>query len=108
VLYAGLLHDAGVAVAELPANVDGNGGHASAGAWVASHFGLDTQVQHTLASTHEHWDGGGRPHGTAGEDVAVEARVINAAHWASDIAEGSESPLCSRAALQKLHPRDVT
>lgn len=108
VLYAGLLHDAGVAVAELPTNVEGNGGHASAGAWVASRFGLDTEVQNTIASTHERWDGGGWPHGVAGEDVSVEARVINAAHWANDIAEGSESPLRSRAALQKLHPRDVT
>ncbi len=108
VLYASLLHDAGVAVAELPPGVNGDGGHTSAGAWVASRFGLDTEVQRTIASTHERWDGDGRPRGVSGEEIPIEARVINAAHWASDIAEGSENPLRARAALQKLHPRDVS
>lgn len=108
VLYAALLHDSGVAVAELPPGVEGDGGHTSAGAWVASRFGLDTEIQNVIASSHERWDGDGRPRGTAGEDVSVEARVINAAHWASDIAEGPENPLRARAALQKLQPRDVS
>ena len=64
-LYVALLHDAGVAVRELPGEVDPVGGHTAAGAWAASLFGLDDEVQSAIRATHERWDGEGRPRGIA-------------------------------------------
>jgi len=107
VFYASLLHDSGVAVAELPPEVDPNGGHAAAGGWVAARLGLDERIQNTILASHERWDGAGRPQGTAGGEIPLEALIVNAAHWAIEIAENPESPLKARASLLRVHPRDI-
>ncbi|MEE8421468.1 MAG: HD domain-containing phosphohydrolase [Dehalococcoidia bacterium] len=107
VLYAALLHDAGVAAATLPSHVDESGGHTAAGAWIAELFGLDERIQDTIRHSHERWDGTGRPHGRTGDEVPVEALLVSAAHWATDIAESPESPLRARVALQSAQPRDL-
>ena len=41
ILFAGLLHDSGIAIRGLPADIDATGGHTAAGAWVALRFDLD-------------------------------------------------------------------
>ncbi len=107
VLYGSLLHDSGVAVVELLPAAGVDGGHCSVGAWVAGRFGLDAEIQDAIRGSHERWDGDGRPRGTSGEAISVEARIINGAHWANEIAEHPENPLRARASLQRLNPREV-
>jgi putative nucleotidyltransferase with HDIG domain len=107
VLYGALLHDAGVAAATLPPGAGESGGHTAAGAWVAELFGLDQPIQDAIRYSHERWDGQGRPHGLAGDEVPVEALLVSAAHWATDIAESPKSPLRARVALQSAHPREL-
>ena len=106
-LYAALLHDSGVAVGELPAGVDSEGGHTAAGAWVAARFGLDERIQLAIRCSHERWDGGGRPHGLESRRVPVESLLIGAAHWVCDIAEDSEHPLRARARVQRASLDEV-
>ncbi len=99
VLYTGLLHDAGVAVRWFPGSE--HAGHVEAGAWVASRFDLDEQVQDAIRSTHERWDGSGRPLGLSMTDVPLESRIAAAAHWTCDIADTLDHPLRARAQLQR-------
>lgn len=106
-LYASLLHDAGVAVRELPAGVDSTGGHTAAGAWVASLIGLDQETQHVIQCSHERWDGDGRPYRLAMMDVPVESLAIIAAHWVTDLLGPQDSPLRARAALRSFQPDDL-
>ena len=106
-LYAALLHDAGVAVREVPSTVDPVGGHTAAGAWVASLMGLDEETQHVIQCTHERWDGEGRPHRLAMSDVPVEALAIVAAHWVTDKLGPQENPLRARATLRSFQPDDL-
>lgn len=112
VLYAALLHDSGVAVRDFPGGADpggaeGSGGHTAAGAWVASRFGLDQRIQDAIRCTHERWDGQGRPHGLAMEQVPLESLIVSSAHWACDLAEDPENPLRARARILRASPRDV-
>ncbi|MSQ30168.1 MAG: hypothetical protein EXR68_06760 [Dehalococcoidia bacterium] len=53
VLHVALLHDSGVAVRELPAEVDASGGYTAAGAWVASLMGLEDAIQDAIRCTHK-------------------------------------------------------
>ena len=99
VLYTGLLHDAGVAVRWFPGSE--HAGHVEAGAWVASRFDLDEYVQDAIRSTHERWDGSGRPLGLSMTDVPAESRIVAAAHWTCDIADGVDNPLRARTQLQR-------
>ncbi len=107
IVYAGLLHDSGVAVGELPHGVDVTGGHTAAGAWVAARFGLDDRIQNAIRCSHERWDGGGRPQGLAKAEIPLESLIVSAAHWATDVALGEESPLRARARLQCVSVDDV-
>jgi HD-GYP domain-containing protein (c-di-GMP phosphodiesterase class II) len=93
ILYAGLLHDSGVAVRT-------ESGHVDSGAWVAHCFGLDDAVQEAIQATHERWDGRGRPHGLVGTEIPVEALCVNAAHWATEFADQEPNPLRARWLLQ--------
>ncbi len=110
ILNASLLHDAGIAVYhpdEEAAGPDSTVGHTEAGAWVAARFGLTDDVQAVIESTHERWDGDGRPEGLTMTEIPIESLVISAAHWVSDAAEGVDNPLRARAELQQLDPRQV-
>ncbi len=110
ILNAALLHDAGTAVyrpGEEATGPDSGVGHVEAGAWVAGRFGLNDDVQAAIKSTHERWDGDGRPDGLAMTEIPIESLVIAAAHWTSDAAEGVDNPLRARAELQQLDPRQV-
>ncbi len=100
ILFAGLLHDSGIAIRGLPEGVDTVGGHTAAGAWVASRFALDDVVQRTILCSHERWDGDGRPAGLVGSDVPLESRLVAAAHWASDLVQDLDNPLRARARMQ--------
>ena len=86
VFYASILHDSGVAVADIPPEVDPNGGHATAGGWVAARLGLDERIQGAILATHERWGGSERPQGVAGAEIPLEALIVSAAHWAIEIA----------------------
>lgn len=101
VLYAGLLHDSGVAVRRLPDGSEPDGGHAGAGAWVAARLGLDERVQDAVRYSHERWDGRGRPGGLAGKEVPVPVLVVSAAHWAVEAADAAPNPLMARAQLRQ-------
>ncbi|MBM4410457.1 MAG: HD domain-containing protein [Chloroflexi bacterium] len=92
VLHAGLLHDAGVSVRV-------EGGHTVGGAWMADLFGLDEAVQEAIRTSHERWDGGGRPLGLNGPDIPWAALCVQAAHWVSETAERSGNPLRARAEI---------
>jgi HD-GYP domain-containing protein (c-di-GMP phosphodiesterase class II) len=106
-LYAALLHDSGVAVRVLPPHIDHSGGHTASGAWIASLMGLDEDVQHIIRATHERWDGEGRPRRYAMDDIPVEALLISAAHWVSDVITPSDHPLRARAALKAVTADDL-
>lgn len=94
VLYAGLLHDAGIAVRV-------GDGHLDAGAWVAERFGLDVAVQEAILATHERFDGRGWPHGLTGAEIPIEALCVTAAHWACDYADQEENALRARWTLHQ-------
>ena len=96
-LYAAPLHDAGVAVRELPKGFDPVGGHAAAGAWAASLLGLNPRVQEAIRCSHERWDGDGRPQGLAMAAIPEEALLVAAAHWVSDQISPEDNPLRARA-----------
>ena len=96
-LYAPLLHDAGVAVRELPKDFDPIGGHTGAGAWAASLLGLNERVQEAIRCSHERWDGDGRPQGLAMAAIPEEALLVAAAHWVSDQISPEDNPLRARA-----------
>jgi len=103
VLYAGLLHDAGVAVRALPAGVDPKGGHTAAGAWVAARFGLDERTQQAIRHSHERWDGTGRPGGLSASQIPIESLIVAASHWACDASDTLDNLLLARAQLQREH-----
>lgn len=107
VVYASLLHDAGVAVRALPEGVEATGGHTAAGAWVASLMGLDAGVQAAIRASHERWDGDGRPHRLAMDDVPVEALLVSAAHWVADFLAPTTHPLRARAELRGVSIDDL-
>lgn len=107
VAYTALLHDAGVAVRALPDEVDGAGGHTAAGAWVAELMGLESEVQTAIRATHERWDGEGRPHRLAMDDVPVEALLVSAAHWVADFMGAVSHPLRVRAELRGVTLDDL-
>ena len=107
ILFAGLLHDSGIAIRGLLDGVDAIGGHTAAGAWVASRFDLDDVVQRTIRCSHERWDGDGRPAGLATSDVPLESRLVTAAHWASDLVQDLDNPLRARARMQGEDMGDV-
>jgi HD-GYP domain-containing protein (c-di-GMP phosphodiesterase class II) len=57
--------------------------HCSSAASLARHLGLGPEVEATLASTFERYDGGGLPAGASGEEIPIEMRVAQLA----DVAE---------------------
>lgn len=101
ILVAALLHDSGIAVRTTPDDGDDALGHTAAGGWVAGKFGFDRNVQDAIRSSHERWDGTGRPRGLVAESIPVEALAVAAAHWASDEAEGLDNLLIARSRLRK-------
>ena len=107
VLHGALLHDAGVAVGELPPGVEDSGGHTAAGAWVAGRFGFDERVQEAIRCSHERWDGEGRPRGLAMTEVPLESLIISAAHWATDLAQDDANPLQARAHAQRANTLEM-
>ena len=107
VILASLLHDAGVAVRTLPEGVDSAGGHTAAGAWVASLMGLDAGVQAAILASHERWDGDGRPHRLAMDDIPVEALLVGAAHWVADFLGPVTHPLRARSELRAITIDDL-
>lgn len=99
-LYAGLLHDSGAAIRDLPAGVDTLGGHTAAGAWIAYLLDLDAEVQEAIRCTHERWDGEGRPQRLAMDDVPVASLLVVAAHWTVDTLTQAAHPLRARTKLR--------
>lgn len=97
VIAAGLLHDSGVAIRDLPVGFDRSGGHVAAGAWIAERFGLEPAVGIAIRQTHERWDGDGRPLGRVGTEVPETALMVAAAHWVSDETASVQGPLRARA-----------
>ena len=101
ILVAALLHDSGIAVHVNPEDGDDIRGHAAAGAWVAAKFGFDRTIQEAIRSSHERWDGTGRPRALSAESIPLEGLAVVAAHWASDEAEGLDNLLVARSRLRK-------
>jgi len=107
VVYASLLHDAGVAVRALPEGVEATGGHTAAGAWVAGLMGIEAGVQQAIRASHERWDGDGRPHRLAMDDIPAEALLVSAAHWVADFLGPATHPLRARAELRAVQIDDL-
>ncbi len=105
-LATALLHDAGIAVRELP---DGRpaASHMDAGAWVAERFGYPQAVREAIRATHERWDGTGRSLGLAAGEIPIEALTVSAAHWACDAADVAENPLLARALLRRASQEEL-
>jgi HD-GYP domain-containing protein (c-di-GMP phosphodiesterase class II) len=57
--------------------------HCTSASALARHLGLGAEVERTLTSTFERYDGGGLPAGASGEDIPIEMRVAQLA----DVAE---------------------
>lgn len=93
VSYAGLLHDAGIAVQPGDEHLD-------AGAWVADRFGLDEAVPDAIRATHERFDGRGRPYGRVGTEIPIEALCVIAAHWACEYSDQETNSLRARCTLE--------
>jgi HD-GYP domain-containing protein (c-di-GMP phosphodiesterase class II) len=82
---AGILHDIGkLAVADAVLHKPGAltdaewedvRRHSEVGARILTHAGLPDVASWVLAH-HERWAGGGYPHGTAGESIPLEARIL--------------------------------
>ncbi len=88
VKVAGVLHDIGKlavsdAILHKPAALEPDEWaeirrHAEVGARICSHAGLRDIAAWVLAH-HERWAGGGYPHGTAGDAIPLEARILSVA-----------------------------
>lgn len=88
VKVGGLLHDIGKlavsdAILHKPGRLDADEWgevrrHAEIGARICSHAGLRDIAAWVLAH-HERWEGGGYPHGTAGDSIPIEARILSVA-----------------------------
>ena len=84
--YAALLHDIGkIGISDLlltkAAALTGDEyaevkQHTEIGGRLVEQVEMLKDVSHIIAAHHEHWDGGGYPKGTTGEDIPVEARII--------------------------------
>jgi diguanylate cyclase (GGDEF)-like protein/putative nucleotidyltransferase with HDIG domain len=85
---AGLLHDIGKigvadAILHKPSKLDDEEWneirrHPEVGDRILRHAGL-TDIAGWVLAHHERWDGGGYPQGLAGEEIAVEARILSVA-----------------------------
>jgi HD-GYP domain-containing protein (c-di-GMP phosphodiesterase class II) len=53
--------------------------HPSFGALLASYFNLPAELRIRTQHHHERWDGKGYPHGLAGEDIPMMARIVQVA-----------------------------
>jgi putative nucleotidyltransferase with HDIG domain len=53
--------------------------HPSLGALLASYFNLPAELRIRTQHHHERWDGRGYPHGLAGEDIPLMARIVQVA-----------------------------
>ena len=53
--------------------------HPSFGALLASYFNLPAELRIRTQHHHERWDGKGYPHGLAGEDIPLMARIVQVA-----------------------------
>jgi HD-GYP domain-containing protein (c-di-GMP phosphodiesterase class II) len=53
--------------------------HPSLGALLASYFNLPAELRIRTQHHHERWDGKGYPHGLAGEDIPLMARIVQVA-----------------------------
>lgn len=53
--------------------------HPSFGALMASYFNLPAELRIRTQHHHERWDGRGYPHGLAGEDIPLMARIVQVA-----------------------------
>ena len=51
-------------------------GHCEVAARLATRLGMPEPVRNALAHAYERWDGKGHPHGLAGEEVPVAARIV--------------------------------
>jgi len=51
--------------------------HPATGAGVIAPLGLAETVEHIVLHHHERWDGGGYPHGLAGESIPLVARIFS-------------------------------
>lgn len=64
--------------------------HPQAGAEIVSALELPEEAVKAVASHHERWDGTGYPHGSSGDAIALEARILAAAD-AAEVLIGRES-----------------
>jgi HD-GYP domain-containing protein (c-di-GMP phosphodiesterase class II) len=69
--------------------------HSEIGSVLAARLGHSAEVRALIRHHHEHWDGSGYPHGLAGGDTPLGARVIAIA----DVFDALTSPRPYRVAL---------
>lgn len=112
---AGRLHDVGkIGIREVVLNKPGPLTHEEF-AHVKDHvrIGLDilSPLQHLgdallyIRDHHEHWNGGGYPHGRAGEDITIGGRILTAsdAFDALTSQRAYREPMSARSTLDYLH-----
>jgi HD-GYP domain-containing protein (c-di-GMP phosphodiesterase class II) len=70
--------------------------HPALGAEIAVALELPEEVNGAIAAHHERWDGRGFPQGVAGDNIALEARIVAVADMAEVIIGGEISSLVAR------------
>lgn len=73
--------------------------HSMHGGRLAREFGLPSEAADGIAFHHERWDGMGYPHGLAGDEIPIVARVVSVADHMESLIERAPSPLVSRRNL---------
>lgn len=73
--------------------------HSIAGAEIAERLDLGVETARTIEHHHERWDGDGYPHGLAGDEIPIEARIVAVADAAEVIIAGETNALVARRRL---------
>ena len=105
--YGFMLHDVGKigipdAILNKPAALDEDEwaimrGHPEMGVRIVDPVGFSNTTTEIILSHHEHWDGGGYPHGLKGEEIPLAARAFSVA----DAYDAMTSDRPYRAAMTK-------
>jgi putative nucleotidyltransferase with HDIG domain len=70
--------------------------HAVHGARHAQELGLPQAAVRAIACHHEQWDGSGYPHGIAGNEIPIAARITSVADQVEALVDQESSPLHAR------------
>jgi putative nucleotidyltransferase with HDIG domain len=89
----------GVATSQPDLVVDRIVEHVIHGARAAQELGLPMEAIKGISAHHEHWNGGGYPHGLSGEEIPMVGRLVGLADEVEGLIGQEPSPLLARRNL---------